>query len=92
MYKNKKVVVVLPAYNAALTLEKTYKEIPLDLVDEIILHVGGAPEQLPNEASAIYAPFKPNELPQGFSICQRLEFGVDLALRLHREKGECSPE
>ena len=37
MYKNKKVVVVLPAYNAAQTLEKTYAEIPLDLVDEIIL-------------------------------------------------------
>lgn len=37
MYKNKKVVVVLPAYNAALTLERTYREIPFDLVDEVIL-------------------------------------------------------
>jgi len=37
MYKNKKVVVVLPAYNAALTLKKTYEEIPFDLVDEVIL-------------------------------------------------------
>jgi glycosyltransferase involved in cell wall biosynthesis len=37
MYKNLKVVVVLPAYNAELTLEKTYKEIPFDLVDEVIL-------------------------------------------------------
>lgn len=37
MYKNKKVIVVLPAYNAALTLEKTYNEIPMNLVDEIIL-------------------------------------------------------
>ena len=37
MYKNKKIVVVLPAYNAALTLEKTYREIPLDIVDEVIL-------------------------------------------------------
>jgi glycosyltransferase involved in cell wall biosynthesis len=37
MYKDKKVVVVLPAYNAAKTLEKTYQEIPLDLVDEVIL-------------------------------------------------------
>jgi len=27
----------MPAYNAAATLEKTYKEIPLDLVDELIL-------------------------------------------------------
>jgi len=37
MYKDKKVVVVLPAYNAADTLEKTYNEIPFDLVDEVIL-------------------------------------------------------
>jgi len=37
MMKDKKVVVVLPAYNAASTLEKTYKEIPLDIVDEIVL-------------------------------------------------------
>ncbi len=37
MYKGKKVVVVLPAYNAAKTLEKTYQEIPFDLVDEVIL-------------------------------------------------------
>ena len=37
MYKDKKVVVVLPAYNASKTLPKTYAEIPHDLVDEIIL-------------------------------------------------------
>lgn len=37
MYKDKKVVVVLPAYNAEPTLEKTYAEIPFDLVDEVIL-------------------------------------------------------
>ncbi len=37
MYKGKKIIAVLPAYNAALTLEKTYNEIPLDLVDEVIL-------------------------------------------------------
>lgn len=37
MIKTKKVIVVLPAYNAAKTLEKTYKEIPFDIVDEVIL-------------------------------------------------------
>jgi glycosyltransferase involved in cell wall biosynthesis len=37
MYNNKKVIVVLPAYNAALTLEKTYQEIPFDIVDEVVL-------------------------------------------------------
>jgi len=37
MLNNKKIVIVLPAYNASLTLEKTYHEIPLDVVDDIIL-------------------------------------------------------
>lgn len=37
MYKGKKVVAVLPAYNAAKTLEKTFREIPFDIVDEVIL-------------------------------------------------------
>lgn len=37
MVNGKKVVVVLPAYNAGQTLEKTYKEIPLDIVDDVVL-------------------------------------------------------
>lgn len=37
MFNGKKVIVVLPAYNAALTLEKTYREIPFDIVDEVVL-------------------------------------------------------
>ena len=37
MIKTKKVVVVMPAYNASETLEKTYTEIPFPMVDEVIL-------------------------------------------------------
>lgn len=36
MYNNQKIIVVLPAYNAAETLERTVKDLP-PLVDEIIL-------------------------------------------------------
>jgi len=32
-----KIIIVMPAYNAEETLEKTYNDIPLDMVDEIIL-------------------------------------------------------
>jgi glycosyltransferase involved in cell wall biosynthesis len=34
---NKKITVVLPAYNAAQTLKQTFDEIPRDVVDDIIL-------------------------------------------------------
>lgn len=37
MINDKKVIVVLPAYNAEKTLEITYNEIPFDIVDEVIL-------------------------------------------------------
>ena len=37
MINGKKIVVVLPAYNAGQTLEKTYNEIPFDIVDEVVL-------------------------------------------------------
>lgn len=37
MLNNKKITVVLPAYNAALTLEKTFHELPFDIVDDVIL-------------------------------------------------------
>lgn len=37
MIKGKKLVVVMPAYNAEQTLEQTYREVPLDIVDEVIL-------------------------------------------------------
>lgn len=37
MINNKIITIVLPAYNAAKTLEITYKEIPFDIVDHVIL-------------------------------------------------------
>ncbi|GDX65856.1 glycosyl transferase family 2 [Chlorobiota bacterium] len=44
MLHNKKIVVVLPAYNAAKTLEKTYNEIPFDIVDDIVLVDDNSPD------------------------------------------------
>lgn len=37
MLNGKRILVVLPAYNAEETLEQTYREIPLDIVDEVLL-------------------------------------------------------
>ncbi|HSM69349.1 MAG TPA: hypothetical protein VK830_06515, partial [Xanthomonadales bacterium] len=48
MINGQKLVVVLPAYNADKTLEKTYREIPLDIVDEVT-----CPTRYFEEASSI---------------------------------------
>lgn len=37
MLLGKKIVVVLPAYNASKTLENTYNEIPFDIIDEVVM-------------------------------------------------------
>lgn len=37
MVNGKKIVAVLPAYNAEKTLEMTFREIPMDVVDEVVL-------------------------------------------------------
>ncbi len=37
MVADRKVVVIMPAYNAGQTLRKTFNEIPFDVVDEVIL-------------------------------------------------------
>ncbi|OYT10777.1 MAG: glycosyl transferase family 2, partial [Bacteroidetes bacterium 4572_112] len=53
MIKNKKVIVVLPAYNAEKTLEKTYLEIPFDIVDEVILTDDSSDDRTIDEANRI---------------------------------------
>lgn len=53
MYNNKKVVVVLPAYNAELTLKKTFDEIPFDIVDEVILVDDASKDQFAKVAREI---------------------------------------
>ena len=45
MFHGKKIVVVMPAYNAAKTIEQTYREIPLDLVDEIVVTDDASPDE-----------------------------------------------
>ena len=37
MLNENKIVVVMPAYNAARTLRQTYEELPFDIVDEGLL-------------------------------------------------------
>lgn len=53
MLKGKKVVVVMPAYNAAATLERTYREIPHDIVDEVIVVDDHSQDKTPEIARAL---------------------------------------
>jgi glycosyltransferase involved in cell wall biosynthesis len=90
MYKNKKVVVVLPAYNAAETLEMTYKEIPFDLVDEVILcddaskdHTAEVGRQLGIKHIIIHESNKGYGGNQKSLYNKALEIGADIVIMLH---------
>ena len=90
MYKGKKVIVVLPAYNAALTLEKTYKEIPFDLVDEVILCDDASSDNTSELARSIGIKHViTHEKNKGYGGNQKslynksLELGADIVIMLH---------
>ena len=90
MYKGKKVIVVLPAYNAALTLEKTYSEIPFDLVDEVILCDDASRDNTSALAKEIGIKHViTHEINKGYGGNQKslynkaLELGGDIVIMLH---------
>ena len=90
MYKGKKVIVVLPAYNAARTLEKTYSEIPFGLVDEAILCDDASSDNTSELARQIGIPHViVHENNKGYGGNQKslynkaLELGGDIIIMLH---------
>ncbi|MCO6477548.1 MAG: glycosyltransferase family 2 protein [Phaeodactylibacter sp.] len=90
MYKGKKVIVVLPAYNAALTLEKTYREIPFDLVDEVILcddassdNTSGLAQEIGIEHIIVHENNKGYGGNQKSLYNKALELGGDIIIMLH---------
>ncbi len=89
MIHGKKVVVVMPAYNAAGTLEQTYSEIPHEVVDEVIL-VDDASKDETSEIAArlgIHTVIHPENRGYGGNqktcYAQALAKGADVVVMLH---------
>lgn len=90
MFRNQKIVVVLPAYNAAQTLETTYREIPMDLVDEVVLVDDASSDQTVLEAERLgIRHVIQHEQNKGYGGNQKscyakaLELGADIVVMLH---------
>ena len=90
MIKGQKIVVVMPAYNAASTLYKTYAEIPFDIVDEVILVDDASHDDTAEVARAIgIAHTIVHKENKGYGgnqkTCYRkaLELGADIVIMVH---------
>ena len=89
MLNNKKVVVVMPAYNAEKTLEMTYNEIPFEIVDDVIL-VDDASRDRTSEVArkmGIHTIVHTENLGYGGNqkSCYRaaLKLGADIVIMVH---------
>lgn len=90
MLKGKKIVVVMPAFNAAQTLRKTYEEIPLNIVDEVILVDDCSSDDTVEVARTLgITHVLRHEQNKGYGANQKtcynkaLELGADVVIMLH---------
>jgi glycosyltransferase involved in cell wall biosynthesis len=89
MLNGKRIVVIMPAYNAEKTLEKTYHEIPFEFVDDVIL-VDDASQDRTSEIAremGIHTVVHTENLGYGANqkTCYRtaLALGADIVIMLH---------
>jgi glycosyltransferase involved in cell wall biosynthesis len=89
LFHNHKVVVVMPAYNAARTIERTYREIPLDLVDDVIVTDDASHDETVEIARRLGLRTLVHERNRGYGGNQKtcyaeaLRLGADVIVMLH---------
>lgn len=90
MIYNKKIAIVLPAYNAEKTIEKTYNEIPFDIVDEVILTDDKSTDSTVEKARKLgIKHIIQHNKNSGYGANQKscynkaLELGADIVVMLH---------
>jgi glycosyltransferase involved in cell wall biosynthesis len=90
MINEKKIVVVMPAYNAEKTLEKTFNEIPFDIVDEVIIVDDFSNDNTLAEAKKLGIQHViVHEKNKGYGANQKtcykkaLDLGADIVIMLH---------
>lgn len=89
MLKGKKIVVVMPAYNAEKTLRQTYAEIPHDIVDEIVLVDDASQDHTVKVSQELGIKTVVHPQNRGYGGNQKtcyktaLELGADIVIMLH---------
>jgi glycosyltransferase involved in cell wall biosynthesis len=89
MPNGSRTIVVMPAYKAGRTLERVYKDIPRDLVDEVIVVDDKSPDDTAEVARRLPVTLIEHEVNTGYGgnqkTCYRtaLEHGADYVIMVH---------
>ena len=89
MINNKKIVIVMPAYNAQATLKETFEAIPKDIVDDILLVDDCSKDNTVELAKTIGIKTITHEKNLGYGGNQKtcyneaLKLGADIVIMLH---------
>ncbi|MBW1862528.1 MAG: glycosyltransferase family 2 protein [Deltaproteobacteria bacterium] len=89
MLNGKKIFIVLPAYNAEKTLEQTYREIPQDIVDGVLMVDDGSSDSTVSLAHRLGIETFLHDRNYGYGrnqkTCYRkaLKHGADIIIMLH---------
>ena len=89
MIHGKCIVVVMPAYNASATLEKTYAELPHDMIDHVVLVDDASKDDTVQVASRLGITTVVHPRNRGYGgnqkTCYRtaLELGADVVIMVH---------
>lgn len=89
MLNNKKIVIVMPAYNAQATLKETYESIPKEFVDDIILVDDCSKDNTVEIATSLGIKTITHDKNLGYGANQKtcykeaLNLGADIVIMLH---------
>ena len=89
MLENKKIIVVMPAYNAEKTLEKTYREIPKSIIDEVLVIDDASTDKTVDLAKGLGLFVVSHKENKGYGANQKtcyseaLKRGADIVIMLH---------
>ena len=82
-------IVVMPAYNAAMTLEKTYRDLPLEGISQVILVDDASSDDTVEVAARLGIKVIRHEVNRGYGANQKtcysaaLDAGADIIVMLH---------
>jgi len=89
MFHDHRIIVVMPAYNAAKTLETTVAEIPMDLVDEVLVTDDASSDDTVEVARRLGLRTVVHAANRGYGANQKtcyeeaLRLGADIVVMLH---------